>query len=434
MNTQKLKYISLLTFGIITSIVISACSPNSQITLEITPVVTVKPTPTKTPLQIEPTLQTEEPDSDIPCTISLWHSFNENEIESLVSVSEAYKENQPDVEYDFMFSPNFDMREKFENAAQSGGGPLIMIGAADWGPAYFDASLVADLSDSISADTLDNINTEALRSVQYNGSLIGLPLNLKGVLMFRNSTIVSEAPQSFNELVNLAQLATAGDKVGAYLDYGLYYSGGNLEAIGGALMDSEGNPVFNNQKGIEWLELLKGYKEAGPIEQNNENDLMLFKEGRVGLIIGDYSNANDLADSIGIDNLSIDEWPNDMAGYINTDVMFLNANLSSNDRECGMQFIDYLLSQEAQEIFADPAYAAFIPAVKGIEFEDPIQNQAAKAFEGGIALPVLPEMNAYWEPVNIALHSVIELNVDPADALATAEQSIIAQISALNNE
>lgn len=434
MNDKYSKIISLLSLGIITLILISACSSNLQVATEITPLATTNPTPTKPPVVIKTTVQTAEPVADIPCTISLWHSFNENQIDSLLSASEAFMEIEPDVEFDFMFSPNFDIRDKFEKAAQSGGGPSILIGTGDWGPAYYDDSLVLNLSPSISPGLLEKLNPEALRSVQYKEALIGLPLNIKGVLMFRNSIIVSDAPQSFSELVNLAQLSTAGDRVGAYLDYGLYYSGGNLEAIGGALMDSEGNPAFNNQKGIEWLEMLKSYKEAGPVEQNNENDLLFFKEGRAGVIIDDYSDATDLATAIGEENFYIDEWPNDMAGYIKTDVMFLNANLTGNDLDCGLQFVEYLLSPDAQEIFADPAKAAFIPAVKGIDLVDPIQNQAAIAFEGGKVLPVMPEMIAYWEPVNLALFSVIELNVDPADALATAEQSIIAQISALNNE
>lgn len=434
MNGKNSKILSLVILGIITLIIISACSPNPQIESDITPVATTKPTPTITPIVIRATVQTAEPDLDIPCTISLWHSFNENQIESLLSASEAFMEIQPDVEFDFMFSPNFDIRDKFEKAAQSGGGPSILIGTGDWGPAYYDDSLVIDLSPSISQEMLDNLYPEALRSVQYKEALIGLPLNIKGVLMFRNTTIVPDAPQSFSELVSLAQLATEGDRVGAFLDYGLYYSGGNLEAIGGALMDSEGNPAFNNQKGIEWLEMLTSYKEAGPVEQNNENDLLLFKEGRAGVIIDDYANATDLATAIGEENFNIDEWPNDMAGYIKTDVMFMNANLSGNDLDCGLQFVEYLLSPDAQEIFTDPEKAAFIPAVKGIDLVDSIQNQAANAFEGGKVLPVIPEMNAYWEPVNLALYSVIELNVDPADALASAEQSIIPQISALNNE
>ena len=430
-KTEKTFEIGIVVLVLIS---ISACSSTPEATTEAAQKITIEPTPTVNQVETEAPQETEESVVELPCTISLWHSFNEYEIESLLSVSSTYKELHPDVEFDFMYSPNFDIRNKYENAVETGGGPSILVGAGDWGPPFYDGSLIQDLSSLAAAERLNEVNPAALSTVQYGDALIGLPLNVKGVLMYRNANIMSVAPETYSDLINSAQSTTTGDVVGAYLDYGLFFSGGHLEAIGGSLMDAEGDPAFNDEKGIEWVEMLKRYGEAGPIELNNDNDLNLFREGRVGVIIEDLSVAQDLEDAIGEDNLVIDEWPMGMSGYLKADVIYLNSNLSGHDLECGWSFMKYLLSVDAQEVFSDPSMAGFIPSVLGINLSDIQQKQAANAFTQAAPLPVIPEMSVYWEPLNIALQSVVEFDIDPSEALTAAEQAIKMKISELHQE
>jgi arabinogalactan oligomer/maltooligosaccharide transport system substrate-binding protein len=434
MKTNKAEFIYKIGLAFVILISFSACTSTPAPRTEAPQETIVESTSTHIPLETEAPQETEEVNLEIPCTISLWHSFNENEIESLLSVSEAYKDIYPDAEFDFLYSPNFDIKNKYESAAGSGGGPSILVGSGDWGPSFYDSSLIQDISRLSNPELLTEVNSAALSTVNYQETLIGLPLNVKGVLMFRNANIVAEAPGSFSDLINLAQSATTGDLIGAYLDYGLYYSAGLLEAIGGSLMDAEGNPTFNDEKGIEWVEMLVRYEEAGPIEHNDDNDLTLFKEGRVGIIIDDLVNAPDLADAIGNDNLIIDGWPADMSGYVKSDVIYLNSNLTGHDLDCGWSFMEYMLSEEAQEMFSDPTMAGFIPSILGINLSSTLQQQAADAFTRGASLPVLPEMSFYWEPLNFALISVVEFESSPAAALSAAEQAIDENILNLHQE
>jgi maltose-binding protein MalE len=50
------------------------------------------------------------------------------------------------------------------------------------------------------------------------------------------------------------------------------------------------------------------------------------------------------------------------------------------------------------------------------------------AFEGGTAFPVIPEMGAYWGPMDNALLSVLNEGTDPAEALQEAYDAIVAAI------
>lgn len=433
--TRKNLLVSLI---LLLLLVLTACSPDTE---EIKKTATeISRESTSTPIAVEEFASTGEParadhpETLLPCTISLWHSFNENEIRSLLDVADAYREIQPDVEFDFLYTPSYDLRNKFEEAAASGGGPSILIGTGEWGPTMFDKGLLRDISSLSDSQLLENINPAALGAFEYKGALIGLPLNLKGVLLFRNSDIIPDAPGSFDELISAAQSATEGDVVGAYLDYGLFYSAGHLHALGGALMDSAGNPAFNNEVGVQWMEMLKRFEQAGPIDINNDSDLNLFVENRVGMIIDVLSNTQILAEGIGQDKLEIDPWPSDMSGYVQSDGIFLNSNITGYDEECGWSFVEFLLSEESQVFFSNTSKAGFIPALLGIELSDLHQAQASDAFTEGTTYPVIPEMTAYWDPLNKALNDVVELGLEPRDALTSAEEAVIAAISQIRSE
>jgi arabinogalactan oligomer/maltooligosaccharide transport system substrate-binding protein len=431
-NKISKKIFPILSLLIVAAMALAACAPAATPTEA--PPTEAPPEATEEPVATEMPMETEEPTMGFTCTISLWHSFNENEMESLIGVTTAFKETNPDVEFDFLFSPPDDIRGKFETAAATGGGPSILYGSADWGPSMYDALLLTDVSEFASDEFLATINPAALGSVQYSDALIGLPINVKGVLMYRNASIIPDAPSTFDELVEMAQAATSGDVIGADLEYGLFFSAGHLYGLGGALLDAEGDPTFNDEKGVEWVEMIKRFEETGLVENNNNNDVNLFLESKAGIIIDVLWNAAPLAEGIGAENLVIDPWPAGMSGYVQTNILFMNANLTGDDAECTWAFMEFMLSPESQVIFSDPAMAGNIPSILGVEVTDPIQQQALAAFEGGTAFPVIPEMGAYWDPVNNALLSVIEKGTDPAEALQAAHDAVVVKIAEIREE
>ena len=186
-------------------------------------------------------------------------------------------------------------------------------------------------------------------------------------------------------------------------------------------MAANGDPAFNDAKGVEWVAMLQKIKAAGvPMENNNDNDVNLFKAGKAGWIIDGNWNISSLAGSIGKDNLAIDAWPTGMSGYTQTENIYLSANTTGDDAAASAAFIEYFMSPEAQTILSDAAKAGHIPAVSGVEVSDPLLKQAATALAGGTAFPVIPEMNAYWDAVNNALKAVVVEGKDPKAELQSA--------------
>jgi maltose-binding protein MalE len=376
----------------------------------------------------------EEPAMTLSGTVSLWHAWKESEIESLNDVITAFRAEYPEVTFDVLYVHINDLRGKYETAASTGGGPSILIGTSDWGPALYDAELIADLSGMASTEFLRTINIAAKGTVNYKGALIGFPQTLKGTVMFRNVGIVPVAPATFDDLVAAAQAATSGDVVGANLERGFFFSAGQLNGVGGLLMDESGNPLFNDAKGVEWVNLLVDFDKAGPTEYYTDNDVNLFKANSAGIIIDGTWNTASLAEAIGAENLVIDPWPSPMSGYVQTENIYLNLNTEGDDKDIAYAFMEFFMSPEAQTLLAEPTKAAHIPAVEGVEVTDPHMAQSVAAFAGGAPFPVIPEMGAYWGPMDTALQSVFDEGADPATVLTAAETAITAAIAEIRGE
>ncbi len=388
-----------------------------------------KPTeaPTKAPTQAPKPTATPKP--TLKGTVTLWHAWKENEMASLNDVIKAFQAKYPDVKVNVLYVPFDDLRGKYETAASSGSGPTVLIGAADWGPALYEAGLVADLTPYVDKDFLSNINKAALGAVEYKGALIGLPETLKGVVMYRNTSILPNAPKTFDELVKMSQ---EHGKC-AFLERGFFFSAAHLMGLGGQLMDAQGNPMFNNEKGVEWVKLLERFSEAGNTTYYTDDDVNMFKAGKACIIIDGTWNMSNLAQAVGKDKISIDPWPTPLSGFVQTENIYLSTNAEGDNQKASIAFIKFFLSPEAQKLLANPDKAAHIPAIKGIEVTDPLMKEAMVAFEGGQPFPVIPEMGAYWGPMDNALKSVFDKGVDPKTALQQAYDAITAKIKEIRS-
>ena len=156
----------------------------------------------------------------------------------------------------------------------------------------------------------------------------------------------------------------------------------------------------------------------------------LYKAGKAGIIFDGTWNIAGFVETLGAENVAIDPWPaygdGALSGYVQTDNIYLGANATGDDQAAGWAFMEYFLSPEAQTILGDVAH---IPATLGVEVTDPHLQQAAVAFEGGTAFPVIPEMGAYWSPFDTAIQSVLNEGTDPAEALQAAYDAIVAAIA-----
>ncbi|MBN1955907.1 MAG: extracellular solute-binding protein [Anaerolineae bacterium] len=373
-------------------------------------------------------------------TVVLWHAWKESEIAGLNEVIAAFQAANPDVTVEVLYTPFDDLRNKFETSAATGSGPTVLIGASDWGEPMYQANLIVGLDDMITDELQNSIIESAWGGVTAgDGTIVGLPQTLKGVVLFRNTQIIPEAATTWDEFAAAAAAATAGDVVGADLEYGFFFSAAHLTACGGELMTANGDPAFNNEAGVCWIELLQSFEDVGPAEYYTDNDVDLFKAGQAGYVIDGTWNTSGLAEAIGAENLAIDLWPtyngSHLSGYVQTENIYLSVNAVDADRDASWAFMEFFVSEEAQAILANPSGAAHIPVVSSVAVTDPLMQGALDAFAAqGTPFPVIAEMGAYWGPMDTALQSVFYEGADPATALETAYESVTAGIADIRGE
>jgi maltose-binding protein MalE len=390
-------------------------------------------TPTLTVIPNEPSVATAT--GAVPQgTITLWHSWDESQVPALVSIISAFRKQYPDIQFDVLYVPPEVLRDRMETDTRDGTGPTLLIGPADWGPSLYDAGSIADLSPLAGRAFLDSINQPALGTGRYKNALIGLPYTMQGVVLYRNLNIMPQGANTFQALVNLAQSSKQGDIQGAILERGFFYSGANLFGLGGQLMDANGDPAFDNAKGLAWIDLLRAYQQVGAVSFNDDSDLDYFRQGKAGVIIDGTWNRVAISDTLGMENVAVDPWPaygdGHLSGFVQANSLFMSSAAQGNQRLAAWEFIKYFLSAQAQETL--PTIGQ-LPVLKDVPVDDPIISQSMKAMVAGTTYPVRPEMSAYTAPLDGAIKSIFSDGVAPPDALQSAAGAVRSALEALRN-
>lgn len=401
-------------------------------TAQPSPSGTAPPTETSTidpqATPVEPPIRTAEPPPQPAIkTVSIWHSWNETERQVLDYALRSFQSVYPDIHFAVTYYPQEQLKAKYIEAAYRNEGPSLLFGPAEWGPEMYDMDLVVDVAPIAEENFLATINPAALEEARYKGALIGLPYTVReGVVMFRNKTIIPEAPLTFGELVAATKNIDAVGKVGAYLETSFYFSGAHLLGIGGELIDENGQPGFNDNSGTAWLGLLKAFTQAGITGYNTDRDVDLFKAGKIGLIIDSTLRQGELAEAIGVENLAINPWPDyasgSLSGFIKTDNIYVNARTVGDERYASLLVMGFFLAREVQAILTP---AGFIPVVTEITVEDRLMQEALAAFDDAMPYPIHPSFRWYIQPLDEAVFTYFDQNAAPASVLTEAEQEIL---------
>ena len=396
------------------------------------------PSPTRNPAATATPAPTE---AVLSGTVSIWHALDEQQLPWLLKALAEFQIKYPDVQFDVSLVPVLDLKSSFEVASSEGRQPMILIGPADWGPELYDQGWLADISGLASSDLTGSLNQAALGASQYHGALIGLPIIVDGVVLYRNPSLIIERANTLEDMTSMARQANRGEVRGAYLERSFFYSGGHLSGLGGALMDANGYPAFNDEFGIEWVNLLRQFELMGPTEFFGDSDLQAFQANQAGYIIESTRIRNSLSESVGTTNVVIDPWPilerGNLAGYVEAGNIYLTPGALSAPGIPAWEFVEVLFSPDMQSALAAtgmiPAISASVALApgSGVSINDDLTKQAMIALEEGATYPVVAEMDFYPPQLNIALQSIFFDNADPQSALQLAEDAIIESISSM---
>jgi len=424
------KNLILLFVTIIQALMLASCVSDNPLP-ERTGTPEAAPSATRTPLPSPTALVTE---TLVSGSISIWHSWDESDLPTLAKIIDEFHSLHPDVLFDVLYVPVEDLRARFEQEVSQGGGPDILLGPATWGPALYDAGASGDLSGLVSSELTDGLNQAAVASGRYQDALISLPYSIRGVMLIRNTALISQAPETFEDLVSSAQSATQGDVIGAVLERSFYYSAAHLNGLGGTLMNEDGAPAFDDRLGLAWIRLLQDFERAGPTDYFSDNDLDLFKTGKVGFIIAGSWKIPELSEAVGPENIVIDPWPDyqqenlpgaRLSGYVQSQNIFVSRLLHEENHRALRSFIEFFLSPAVQKTLGE---IDLVPANRSAQVSDELIAQSMTALAGGTTYPTIPEFEIYPAAMDLALRSIFQGEVSPEEALSAAQESISLEL------
>ncbi len=289
-------------------------------------------------------------------------------------------------------------------------------------------------------DRLDQYNEEAVTSFSYEGIQYGIPAVVETYVLFRNTDIIEEAPETMEELLEKAKEATHDEQYGFMITAAdFYFTYPFLTGPGGYIFDQDDDGIFNtddigldSEGAIEGAEEIQSWYEEGLIPAGVDMDILngLFVEGNVGMAvtgpwaIADYREA--IGDSLAISPLPA--WDGQPLNSFSGNKGWLVSYYSDYDY-WATELALYMTNAENGETYFDIANE--LPAHNDSIIEDEFMAPVLEQIQVAEPMPNVPEMALVWEPMADALNFIAQGD-DPREVLEEAVDQIEESISVMN--
>jgi maltose-binding protein MalE len=326
-----------------------------------------------------------------------------------------------------------DINDQLPIAAPAGEGPDLFVGPHDRAGSHHASGLLAPIDLGDKADSFTGVTLDAFT---IDGELYGMPYGIENLALFRNTDLAPEAPTTWEELIEMSQpLIDSGDAA-----YGLAFPGTSYDiyplhtSFGGYIFGQDENGNWNpsdlgiNSEGMvaagEWL---AEQVEAGVVSDNTDRDVVraLFESGELPFIMDGPWSINRYVDA-GIP-FAISDIPSDGQPFGGVQGFMINA-LSENVLLAQAFLTEFIATEEimTQLYQAGNRPSAFAPVLEATDDANLLAFGSAGA--NASLMPNIPEMGGVWGPWGDAFALILSGELEPAEALATAEEQINAVI------
>lgn len=224
--------------------------------------------------------------------VTVWHYWDGTNADTFEAMVDEFNASQDEVEVKPSNVPNPDFLTKLRASATSNTLPDIAIGDLVWVPQINEIGTLADLSASLPADVLDDINPALTEFGTIDGAQVSVPVSANNLGYMWNKTIFEEAgldpetpPTTWEELMDMGK--TILEKTGKP-GYDLFTQAGdngegltwnfqvNLWQAGGEFLTEDNSAAaFNTPEGKKaaqyWMDLINSgvspYAKWGEFEK-----------------------------------------------------------------------------------------------------------------------------------------------------------------------
>lgn len=194
------------------------------------------------------------------------------------------KANNAKVNYDLVAWPQ--LHDKMATTFASGEHAWDVVYMSGWVPEF--AKFLVPFAGNLPKELVDDMPKSSFATVTWNGETSGAVFTLSLLTMFYNTELLDKAgfktpPKTWDELKAAAKECTRDGNYGWVLNYGEPAGIGGtasywmcfLQQAGGKLYNEDGSPAFNNDAGVQGLQMmmdLMPYTDPGSISYVGIND------------------------------------------------------------------------------------------------------------------------------------------------------------------
>lgn len=337
------------------------------------------------------------------------------------------------VEIDVQMMGSGDIRDQLGVAGPAGEGPDILIGAHDWLGQLVSNGLLEPIE---LGQKRDQFLDAALQAYTYNGELYGMPYQMDNVAFFRNTELVPEAPETWDEVTQIAaELESSGQvELGYVRQEGDPYHFFPIQtAFGGYVFGRTDNGSYDptdvgidSEGSIAAAQWLQSMVENGHMRDGVDYDIMhsMFEDGDAAMIItGPWALPRLRESGVPYAISDIPDQRADGRPFIGVQGFMISA--FSENKLLAQTFLTEFIATE--EVMIDlyeavPRPIAYEPA------RDDVSDQDIAAFgavgENGLPMPAIPEMSAVWSAWTDAIVLVTQGQQDARPAFENAAEQI----------
>lgn len=360
--------------------------------------------------------QTEKPEE-----LTIWANDQEEQIEAIRKIAADYEE-QEGIKVNVEAKGMLDQLQELSLAGPEGHGPDLFYQPHD----QIGNIVAQGLADPInlSEDELAPYADAAINAVTYNfegeTEIYGVPAVFETYGIFYNKDIVSEAPETIEDLKSILEENTNAteDQYGflmkpndLYFAYPFFKNYGGY-IFGGDIGEYDTSDIgLNNEGAVEGGELFQSFFGQGLIPSSTTVDVVdgLFTEGKVGIVINGPWSIPSYKEAIG-DNLGFAPFPeiNGQPSSTLVGVKSWMVSYYSENKEWAKDLALFMTNEENLSYYFE-ATGELPPNTTVLEnIDDPIYSAFAEQIEYGVPMPSTPQMSQVWEPMNNALQFLAE--------------------------
>lgn len=367
-------------------------------------------------------------------------AMGKNDTDKLRPIIDKWNEEHPDekVNLQELAGEADAQRDTLVQSLQAGSSDIdVMALDVVWTAQFAANGWLTPLTGDMQVDT-EALLPATVKSATYNDTLYALPQNTNGQLLYRNTDMVKEEPQKWDDVVEACKKVENQDCLTTQLKQ---YEGltvntaGFMAGWGGGLTDDKLQPTVTSKESREGLQALVDAYKDGTISSastgaSEEETNLAFTQGDTAMAINwPYMYATseeegsavkgkvEVSPLVGKDGVGVST----LGGYNN------GINVNSEHKATALDFMKFIINEENQRSFAE---ASFPPVLASIYDEAAIQEQfpymeALKiSLENARPRPASPTYDALSKAVQDNAYAALTAGMSVDDATTEMEKAI----------